>query len=309
MSTFADEALANFIAAAPPPGNPSVETLRQEARQRAASRPQGPAMQRVQDVVLPDGGLRARLYQPGPGAQAVVLYLHGGGWTFGDLETHDRACRRFAATGGFDVLALDYRLAPEHPHPAAVQDTLAALRFLRSPGASELLGHTPHAVGVAGDSAGGTLAALAALQLRAEPQHQPDVMQLLYANVDLSGSGQSMIDKAHGFALEAADVARFNALWVPDRARWRDPDVSPLHAPDLSGLPETLIVTCEHDPLRDQAEAFAARLRGASVPTSLRREPGMVHNFMLWDLQSPACARAGDRAARELAAALARGRR
>jgi acetyl esterase len=92
---------------------------------------------------------------------------------------------------------------------------------------------------------------------------------------------------------------------VPDRARWKDPDVSPLYARDLSGLPPTLIITCEHDPLRDQGEAFGARLRAAGVRTTIRREAAMVHNFLLWDLQSPACARAADRAATDFAALLA----
>lgn len=284
-----------------------VEQLRQEGRERAAKRPPGPELARVLDVTLP-AGCRARLYQPSAAARDLVLYLHGGGWTIGDLDTHDRACRRFAAAGGFSVLALDYRLAPEHPHPAAVDDCVAALRFLRGAAAPAVLGVTPARVGVAGDSAGGTVATLAALRLRAEPALMPQGLLLLYANTDLSGSGQSMVDKASGFGLEAADVEWFNGQWVPDRRRWRDPDVSPLYAPELSGLPETLIVTCEHDPLRDQGEAFGGRLQASGVPTFVRREPGLVHNFLLWDLQSPACARAADRAAADFAALLARPR-
>jgi acetyl esterase len=309
MPTFADPQLAAFVAglaAAPPMSRFPVERLRQEGRQRAESRPAGPEMARVVDLDV--AGRAARLYQPAPAAHDVVLYLHGGGWTIGDLETHDRVCRRFAAAGAFSVLALDYRLAPEHPHPAAVDDCEAALRFLRGAAAPGALGLKPAAVGAAGDSAGGTLAALAALRLRAEPTLMPQGLLLLYANTDLSGSGQSMIDKASGFGLNAVDVEWFNQHWVPDRRRWRDPDVSPLFAPELSGLPETLIITCEHDPLRDQGEAFGARLQASGVTTTVRRLAGMVHNFMLWDLQSPACARAADRAAVELAALLARHR-
>ena len=113
-----------------------------------------------------------------------------------------------------------------------------------------------------------------------------------------------MHEKGHGYGLERADIEWFNSQWVPDRNRWRDADVSPLHAPDLAGLPPALIVTCEHDPLRDQAEAYAARLKEAGTAVTLRREPGMVHNFMLWDLVSPSCAMAADRVAVDVAAAL-----
>jgi len=127
---------------------------------------------------------------------------------------------------------------------------------------------------------------------------------MVYANTDLTGSGDSMRTEGHGFGLEVADIEWFNAQWVPDPARRADPGVSPLYAA-LRGLPATVVVTCEHDPLRDQGEAFAARLRAEGVPTTLRREAGMVHNFLLWDLMSPACAAATRRVAEDLARVLA----
>jgi acetyl esterase len=127
----------------------------------------------------------------------------------------------------------------------------------------------------------------------------------VYANTDLTGSGASMDTEGHGYGLERDDIDWFNTQWVPDPDRRGDPGVSPLHAPDLTGLPATLVVTCEHDPLRDQGEAFVRRLQEAGVPTRLRREAGMVHNFLLWDLASPACAAAGDRVADDLADLLA----
>ena len=158
---------------------------------------------------------------------------------------------------------------------------------------------------VAGDSAGGTLAALACLRLRDEAtEAMPDWQVLLYANTDLTGSQPSMREKAGGFGLDATTVEFFNSQWVPDRARWSDPGVSPLFAPDLSGLPSALIVSCEHDPLRDESEAYAARLREAGVQVDLRREPGMVHSFLTLDEVSPACAAAVDRVADDLRARL-----
>lgn len=311
MPTFADSQLAQLIATvnqAPAMSASDVDQLRRETEERAAKRPAEPDLWRVSDQVLSDTGLRGRLYRPTPDACDIVVYLHGGGWTMGSVQTHDRACRRMAEKGDLVVLSVDYRLAPEHPWPAAVDDTVAALRWVASAPSALASLEAPRAVAVAGDSAGGTLAALATLRLRNDTSARPDVLGLFYANTDLTGSGESMAEKASGFGLLRQDIDWFSRQWVPDSARWSDPEVSPLYAPDLSGLPETLVITCEHDPLRDQGEAFAARLREAGVPTTLRREAGMVHNFLLWDMQSPACARAADRVARDLAAALKRNR-
>ena len=197
------------------------------------------------------------------------------------------------------MLTLDYRLAPEHPWPASVEDTVAALQWVACAPAS--LEPVTGVVAVAGDSAGGNLAALACLRLRdAHPQAPPNLQVLLYSNTDLTGSHPSMTDKANGWGLDAATVRFFNRQWVPDETRWSDPDVSPLHAPDLSGLPPALIVTAEHDPLRDEGEACAARLREAGVDVQVRREPGLIHNFMMLGELSPACAAAADRVAANL---------
>jgi acetyl esterase len=216
---------------------------------------------------------------------------------------HDRMCRRLADGSGAAVLAIGYRLAPEDPWPASVDDTVAALRWVASAPAE--LGEAPGAVAVAGDSAGGTLAALACLRLRDEyPAALPRLQALLCANTDLTGDWPSMREKAAGWGLDAEMVRFFNSQWVPDQTRWSDPVVSPLHAPDLSGLPSALIVTAEHDPLRDESEAYARRLRQAGIEVELRREPGLIHNFMLLDEISPACAAAADRVAADLRARL-----
>ena len=309
VSEFADQELADFIAAfnalgVPPAADVGADGLRAATLERVAARPPGPELKAVAEVTVPPMEVPARLYRPAGGPTAIVVYLHGGGWVIGDLATHDGACRRLAATSGLAVLAIDYRRAPEHPFPAAVDDATAALHWVATQPAE--LGPLNGRVAVAGDSAGGTTAALACLRLRDEGSNAlPDVQGLLYANTDLDMSGPSVTEKGHGYGLERADIEWFNSQWVPDRTRWRDPDVSPLYAPDLAGLPPAIIVTCEHDPLRDQGEAYAARLHEAGTAVTLRREPGMVHNFMLWDLVSPACAAAADRVALDLAAALA----
>ena len=281
----------------PPPAAFDVAAMRDGAAQRARQRSRGPQMYAVSE--LRAGQIAARLYRPRGGRAPLVVHRHGGGWTIGGLEGQDRVCRRLADGSGAAVLAVDYRLAPEHPWPASVDDTVAALRWAAS-GPPEL-GPAPGAVAAAGHSAGGTLAALACLRLRDEdPAALPDLQVLLCANTDLTGAQPSMRQKAAGWGLDAEAIRFFNSQWVPDRTRWSDPGVSPLHAPDLSGLPKALIVTAEHDPLRDESEAYAHRLRDAGVDVELRREPGLIHNFMMLDEVSPACAAAADRVAADL---------
>jgi acetyl esterase len=256
----------------------------------------GPEMQEVRELRIEH--LNCRLYRPLAGSLPAVVYLHGGGWTVGSLDSHDRACRRLAAGTGASVLAVDYRLAPEHPWPASVDDTVAVLHWVATAPAE--LDHEG-AVAVAGDSAGGTLAALACLRLRDEhPRALPDLQVLIYPNTNLTGDHPSMHAKASGFGLDADTVRFFNSQWVPDKAHWSDPRVSPLHAPHLRSLPPALIITAEHDVLRDEGEAYARRLKQADVGVQLRREPGLVHNFMLLDEISPACAAAADRVAADV---------
>jgi acetyl esterase/lipase len=305
---LADAELTHFITEFNAQAMPSVAeagaaALRAGAEERAAVRPKGPEMHAIRDVVVAPDAIPARLYRPVAGPTALVVYLHGGGFVIGSIETHDRACRRLAAASGVSILSLDYRRAPEHPWPAAVDDAVATLRWVAS--RPPELDPQPPAVAIAGDSAGGTIGALACIRARDKaPKVVPILQALIYANTDLTNSGGSMRSEGHGFGLDIADIEWFNAQWVPDPAMRRDPRVSPLYAPDLTGLPAAIVITCEHDPLRDQGEAYAERLREAGVPTTLRREQGMVHNFMLWDIISPACAAAADRVASDVHAAL-----
>lgn len=309
MSEFADQQLADFIAAyndmnLPSAADAGADTLRAATLERVADRPEGPELHSVDNVAITAHGPTVRIYRPISGATGVLVYFHGGGWVIGDLDTHDRVCRRLADSSGVVVVATDYRRAPEHPWPAAVDDALAVMGWIATN--PEVLGELNGRVGVGGDSAGGQLASLTTNRLRDEsPALLPAAQFMIYSNTDFTSTGGSMDTEGHGYGLDAADVDWFKSQWVPDPALWCDPRVSPLLADDLVGLPSTFVVTCEHDPLRDQGEQYAHRLKRAGVATIMRREPGMVHNFMLWDLVSPACAEAADRVAADVRSALA----
>jgi acetyl esterase len=277
---LADAELAAWVLALraeprPPAAELGADLFRASSRARNASRPRGPELERVADVSVPRP---ARLYGK---SDAVVVYLHGGCFTFGDLDSHDRFCRRLSARAGCSVLAVDYRLAPEDPWPAAVEDAVAALAWARERFAGP--------VAVAGDSSGGCVAALACLELR-DSNHAPAAQLLANPNTDLTLASPSVTAKGSGWGLEAEDLRWFIAGWTSDPAA-----ASPLHAPDLSGLPPALVVTSEHDPLRDEGDAYAARLAAAGVSVMHRFEPGMVHGFVNLDPVSPAARAAGDR--------------
>ncbi len=238
-------------------------------------------MAELRELVLAGAGhpLPARLYVPPEAANGrdhpLVVYYHGGGWVVGDLDTHDAFCRALAAGAGARVLSVDYRLAPEHPFPAPVDDALASYR--EAVARAEELGADPARVAVAGDSAGGHLAAVTALQARSDPQ-PPAFQMLIYPATDCAETSASRLAFATGFLLTKENMEWYeeNFIGAADR---RDPRVSPLHAEDLAGVAPALVVTAGFDPLRDEGEAYAARLREAGVPTLLRRHPGFVHGF------------------------------
>ncbi|HEY6759129.1 MAG TPA: alpha/beta hydrolase [Baekduia sp.] len=254
-----------------------VAALRAASHDRAATRPRGPELHRVRDAIVPDTpGVRARHYRPSEERRPLLVYLHGGLWVLGDLETHDRLCRRLSAEAGIEVLAVDYRRAPEHPWPAAVDDAVAAVRWAASWLTREHGG--PPAIG--GDSAGGCIATLAALRLRDTPEEgvQPLALQVLICpNTDLTGAQPSMTSVSAAYGLDPAAVRAAALLWVPHHARGT---VSPLHAASVAGLPPTILITAEHDPLRDEGNAYASRLAAAGVPVTHRCEAGLPHGFV-----------------------------
>jgi acetyl esterase len=303
----ADPQLEAWLAEQPPFTEPvDVGELRTGGEARARARPRGPEMASVSDLVA--GGVPARLYVPEGAPSPLFVYLHGGGWTIGSLQTIDGLCRGLAANAGVRVLSVGYRLAPEHPWPAGIDDTVAVLRWVADGGLEAVVGSPPvdrGLVAVGGESAGGTLATLACLRLIDEaPEALPARQLLAYPNTDLTGAMPSMTEKARGWGLDADMVRWFNRQWVADESRWGDPGVSPLHAPDLSGLPAAIVITAEHDPLRDEGEAYAQRLRDAGIAVTARREPGLVHGFLGLGAISPACAFATGQLAADLRVAL-----
>jgi acetyl esterase/lipase len=246
-----------------------------------------------------EGKLRARVYRPeGPGPFPTVVFFHGGGWMIGDLDTHDNVSRFICRGIRAVVVSVDYRLAPEHPFPAAAEDAVAAARWVgRHIGE---FGGDRH-LAVAGDSAGGNLAAVVAQQLHAGGVSLAGQF-LIYPAVDAGGGYPSRVENAQGYWLEQVEVGWFYRHYLGTWNDLEDPRVSPLRSGDLSGLPPTLILTAEYDPLRDEAEAYADALDGAGVPVEVQRLDGMVHGFFDLVDQSPAalkavqasCARFGD---------------
>ncbi len=234
---------------------------------------------RVQDLLLPggDGALRAaRLYAPSHERLPVLLYLHGGGFVIGGLETHDSLCRQLALRSGAAVVALDYRLAPEHPFPAAVDDAWAAMRWLsRSAGT---LGLDGGELAVGGDSAGGTLAAVCALQARDEGL--PLAMQLLITpGTAAHADTPSQKLFANGFLLDAASIDWFFDHTIPYHHR-RDWRFAPLLADDVDGVAPACVILAECDPLVDEGLAYADRLRAAGVAVDLELYRGVTHDFI-----------------------------
>ncbi|QBR93360.1 alpha/beta hydrolase [Nocardioides euryhalodurans] len=254
----------------------------------------------VRDVTV--GERPGRLYVPRGAADVgpLLVFLHGGGWVIGDLETHDPVCRFLAEQAGVRVLAVDYRLAPEHPFPAAHDDCVAAYRWVVEHAAD--LGADPERLAVGGDSAGGTLAATTAIA--AAREGLPLAFQLLvYPGTDMRGGTDSRRAFAEGLVLEQSfmDVAKASYLTRPGDET--DPRASPLLADLPGGLAPAYVATAGFDPLRDEGEAYARALAAAGVAVELRRFPEQVHGFV----QFVGVGRTGRAANRELAAALATG--
>jgi acetyl esterase/lipase len=227
-----------------------------------------------------DGRLRARTYTPAGLAEGsgLLVYFHGGGWVIGDLDTHDNVCRFLAVHGGARVLSVDYRLAPEAPFPAAVDDAMTAFEVAVRNAA--VLGADPARVGVGGDSAGGGLAVAVSHQATLRDGPRPAFCLAVYPVVDFSTRRRSRELFGDGFFLTDPRMTWYERHYLGGWSDKSDLRLSPLLAADLSELPPTYVTTAGFDPLRDEAEEYAAKLGAAGVPVTLRRHDGLVHGFL-----------------------------
>jgi len=254
-----------------------------------------PEVASVEDVTVSggDGDLPARVYRPTTeDTRPTIAFFHGGGWVIGDLDTHDLACRTLATLCDAVVVSVDYRLAPEHPAPAASDDALASARWV-----SEHLGELGGAqtMGVAGDSAGGNLSAVVAQAFRDEGR--PLAAQLLiYPGTDMTGDHPSLSENGEGYFLDVPTMGWFMSAYVGhlDGAGLDAPYLSPLHG-DLAGVAPAVVVTAQFDPLRDQGNAYAEKLAAAGVPTRSEVFDGMIHGFVDMGRYSPAAQTAVER--------------
>ncbi len=222
------------------------------------------------------GSRRARVYKPASRGGGALLWFHGGGFVIGSIESHDGVCRKLAERAGILVVSLDYRLAPEHPFPAGVNDAAAATRWLIEHASS--LGVDPRKVAVGGDSAGGNLSAATAIALRADPI--PPAFQLLvYPAIDLTRAEPSHRMFREGYLLTEASMSWFIERYVESTASYTNPKASPIFEPDLTGLAPSLVITAGFDPLRDEGRKYATRLRAAGCRVEHVEEPGMIHGY------------------------------
>jgi acetyl esterase len=257
------------------------------------------------DIPGPAGSIPVRVYRPSAEAPLpIVVWFHGGGWVTGSLETHDNLCRLLCDDANVTVVSVDYRLAPETKFPGAADDCIAAWVWVNEH-ATELGGEA-NQIALGGDSAGGNLAAVVALTARERDLPIPALQLLVYPVTDHEFDNPSMVDNAEGYFLRTAAMRWFfdqYASTPDDFADWR---LSPLRAPDLTGLPAAIVITAEYDPLRDQGEAYAQRLRDAGVPTQSVRADGLFHGFFGMHTFLPPARAAWDKAIGALHAAFGR---
>jgi acetyl esterase len=289
-----------------PKDAPPIDTLTPDevrATYRAGRVPfSAPApLAKTEDRTVPGaaGEIPVRVYTPeGDAPFPVLMYFHGGGWVIGDIEVYDDVCRALASRAGCVVVSVEYRLAPEHKFPAPLDDCFAATAYVARHAAE--FGADGGRLAVAGESAGGNLAA--AVTLMARDRGGPAIVHqaLIYPVTNFDFGTASYSENATGYLLTTAGMRWFWGHYLVDPADGGHPHASPLRAESLAGLPPALVVTAEFDPLRDEGEAYAARLSEAGVPVTMSRYDGMVHNFVLLAALFPA----GDRAITEIATAL-----
>jgi acetyl esterase len=234
------------------------------------------------DVPGPGGPLASRFYVPHPNPAGepapLLVYYHGGGWVIGDPEMYDGVCRLLASASGCRVLSVGYRLAPEHPFPAAIEDAFASFEWAAANG--EALGIDPARIGVGGDSAGGNMAAVVSHMARDGGGAQPAMQLLIYPVTDSAEDTRSRSLFGEGFVLTKPDMEAFEAAYLPPGTDASDQRISVLKCPDLRGLPTAYVTTAGFDPLRDEGEAYALMMRDCGVRVALRRHPNLIHTFV-----------------------------
>jgi acetyl esterase len=287
-----------------PPDEVPVDQARagHEAETKEMSGPGEPVAE-VRDIEVegPGGPIPVRVYRPeGDAPLPLVVYLHGGGWMLGSIESFDTVVRALANAAGAIFASVDYRLAPEHPFPAGLDDALAATRALRA--RADELGADPERLAIAGDSAGGNLATVVARRLHGEIPFR--LQALIYPVTDAGCNTPSYREFGERSGLTAASMQRFWNLYL-DGADGLQPDASPLRAQDLEGSPPAFVLTADHDPLRDEGEAYAEALRRAGVAVEAARADGTIHGFLRWLAVTSLSRRAVEDVAAALRAALA----
>ena len=274
-----DPIVASMLAQMAEAGGPAIEEL-PPAGGRELYRMMNAAntlvdLAQVSDTVAQ--GIPLRIYRPTLDTQLPgLVYFHGGGWVIGDLETHDNVCRHLAQQANCVVVAVDYRLAPEHPFPAALDDSFAATCWVVDHAAE--LGIDAAWIAVGGDSAGGNLAATVCLKANALGAPKLAHQLLVYPATDTAQDTPSYTENKEGYSLSAALMGWFWDQYIGDQPR-DNPMMAPILASDLSGVPSATVITAEYDPLRDEGEAYGERLKAAGVTTTITRYDGMIHGF------------------------------
>lgn len=297
LADITNQEVARVLAEVEPRGGTAPFTPEEKRRAyRAAVVRSGPPepVAQILDRTSPNG-TPVRLYVPARAAKPfpVLLYLHGGGFLSGDLATHDPICRLLSNRIPALVAAVEYRLAPEHPFPAAIEDCFYVLQWLPSQAAT--LGSDPARYFVVGDSAGGNLAAVMALLARDHKFPPLAAQVLIYPMLDAALSSPSLVENALLPPFTLVDCVHAWQLYLPDSVDRLQPQVSPLRAPDLRALPPALVLTAGLDILRDEAILYIQRLREADVPVQHEHFPDMVHGFFQWTGQVAAARTALDR--------------